>query len=152
MKLTIINQTQQRIPRQYLTRLLRRLSRRLCSEGILQAVPAPIVVVVFLGPRRAQALNREFRGKDYATDVLSFAGDGRETFGELVFCPAVVKRQAHQQQMSFRDELGYLFIHGFLHLLGFTHEHGGKAARRMYELQDALFEDLCLAGETAKKR
>jgi probable rRNA maturation factor len=90
----------------------------------------------------ARKLNREYRGKDYATDVLSFSGDGLSYLGELILCVEVVKRQAKNHALSFRDESAYLVLHGLLHLLGFEHEQGGTAAKKMYALQDNLFDDI----------
>lgn len=57
-----------------------------------------------------------------------------------MLCPQVVERQAKEHDLSFRDELCYLVLHGVLHLLGFEHEQGGARAKKMYELQDEIFK------------
>ena len=66
----------------------------------------------------------------------------RGFLGELVLCGEVVRSQAEDHQLSLQEELGYLLIHGLLHLLGYEHEKGGKKAKIMFELQDRLFEAL----------
>ena len=81
-------------------------------------------------------LNRGYRKKDYATDVLSFPAPAifrREggVLGELVLCTAVLKQQAREQGHSPARELDVLIVHGILHLLDFDHERGPKAAAEM---------------------
>lgn len=72
-------------------------------------------------------LNRDFRGKDKPTDVLSFPpaveAPGAETFlGELIVSFTTVKNDAAAEQKRFEDHLAHLILHGFLHLLGYDHE------------------------------
>jgi probable rRNA maturation factor len=68
---------------------------------------------------------------------LSFEGEG---LGDLVFCVPILKRQALEHGISFHDELVYLVIHGFLHLLGYDHETSLADEKHMMKLQDDLFE------------
>lgn len=75
--------------------------------------------LVFVGPARAQALNRAHRKKMYVPNVLSFSLD-RST-GEIFITPAVAEREARQRGMSVRGYIGFLFIHGLLHLKGVPH-------------------------------
>ncbi len=84
-------------------------------------------------------LNKTFRGKDYATDVLSFDATDPESLGELVLCPEVIQRQAKEHELSDFAEYAYMVLHGILHLLGYDHEKDDKAAREMYRLQDKIF-------------
>ncbi len=95
------------------------------------------LTIVFLDTAAAKKINREFRGKNYATDILSFDG------GELVLCPQVLKRQAKEHRHSFNAELGYMLIHGVLHLKGFDHEKSKSAAAKMFKIQDQVFDRLC---------
>jgi len=87
--------------------------------------------VVFVGPRAMRRLNRSYRNRDYATDVLSFAYDGdsvdgRMLLGEIVIAPAVAAAQARRFHTNTETEIRRLLVHGILHLLGYDHEtdHG----------------------------
>lgn len=74
-----------------------------------------------------RALNRHYRGKDYATNVLSFPADLPEgvklpLLGDLVICAPVVAREAAEQAKPPRAHYAHLTVHGVLHLLGWDHE------------------------------
>lgn len=93
------------------------------------------VSITFVNNERIQEINREYRDKDKPTDVISFAleemGEGEiEIFGEemprvlgdiIISVPRTVE-QAEEYGHSFMRELGFLTVHGFLHLLGYDHE------------------------------
>ncbi len=94
-------------------------------------------------------LNRKFRGKDKATDVLSFPAsvttvffgdsDGPELAGDLAISLETAARQAKRFGHSLRDEVRVLLLHGTLHLAGFDHEvDGGEMAAREGELRQEL--------------
>ena len=90
------------------------------------------VNIVLFGEKEARAINRKYRGKDYATNVLSFTyeplpGEKTGLLGDLAICPAVVTREAAEQSKSARDHYAHLTIHGTLHLLGFDHEADAQA-------------------------
>jgi probable rRNA maturation factor len=102
------------------------------------------VAVALVGDRRMRALNLTFRGKDYATDVLSFPAEhesrsrsartpsivGAAPLGDIVIATGVAARQAARLGHSVRDELRVLALHGLLHLLGYNHElDAGQMAR-----------------------
>ena len=96
------------------------------------------VSVAIVSDRRMRALNRQFRGKDKVTDVLSFPSDpatslraGERGFmGDIVIASGVAKRQAKAAGHSAQTEIRVLALHGLLHLLGYDHEHdGGTMAR-----------------------
>ena len=70
---------------------------------------------------RMRTLNRSYRRKDYATDVLSFEGEG-ETLGDLVIARGVAARQAREAGHTLQTELRVLALHGLLHLLGYDHD------------------------------
>ncbi len=78
--------------------------------------------------------NREFRGRDYATNVLSFPyepgpGEHPGLLGDIVICAPVVLREANEQGKPARDHFAHLAIHGVLHLLGYDHESDADAER-----------------------
>ena len=79
---------------------------------------------------RMKALNRQFRGKDKITDVLSFPSDARGFLGDIVIASGVAKKQAKAAGHGPNVEIRVLALHGLLHLLGFDHEaDDGKMAR-----------------------
>ena len=86
--------------------------------------------VAIVSDRRMRALNRQFRGKDKITDVLSFPSDERGFLGDIVIAAGVSKRQARDAGHSAQTELRVLALHGLLHLLGYDHDADhGKMAR-----------------------
>lgn len=81
------------------------------------------VTVRFVETEEGQALNRDYRGKDYATNVLSFPYDfPPELAGDLVICMPVVLKEAQEQGKSFEAHFAHLLVHGMLHLQGYDHE------------------------------
>jgi probable rRNA maturation factor len=100
------------------------------------------VDVLLAGDRRLRRLNREFRGKDKATDVLSFpaaAAFAGEHAGDLAVSLETAARQASEQGHSLRDEVRVLLLHGLLHLSGMDHEADrGEMAAREAELRKRL--------------
>ncbi|QRM20703.1 rRNA maturation RNase YbeY [Dechloromonas sp. TW-R-39-2] len=78
-----------------------------------------------------QELNKEYRGKDYATNVLSFPYDTEPlVMGDLVLCPSVVAREAAEQNKPLAAHYAHLTVHGMLHLQGWDHEED-EAAQAM---------------------
>lgn len=127
------------MPRQRLKIWVRLMEKAFRNRGVSLPKKSSLNIV-FMGEKDARALNLQYRKKDYATDVLSFESD--EPLGDLVLCPEVLTRQAKEHQLSFFAETGYMVIHGSLHLLGYDHELSKAEARRMFEIQDAVFEEL----------
>jgi len=75
-----------------------------------------------------QALNKDYRGKDYATNVLSFPYDSEPVVvGDLVICPSVVAREAAEQNKPQDAHYAHLTVHGMLHLQGWDHENDDDA-------------------------
>lgn len=83
-----------------------------------------------------RALNRQFRGKDAVTDVLSFPSDTRGFMGDVVIASGVAKKQARTAGHTVQTEVRVLALHGLLHLLGYDHESDdGKMARAELRLR-----------------
>ena len=79
-----------------------------------------------------QELNHEYRGKDYATNVLSFPYDTEPVvMGDLVICPSVVAREASEQNKPLAAHYAHLTVHGMLHLQGWDHETSEADAEEM---------------------
>lgn len=75
-----------------------------------------------------QELNREYRGKDYPTNVLSFPYETEpRVLGDLVICPAVVVREASEQNKVLEAHFAHLVVHGMLHLQGWDHLDDAEA-------------------------
>ncbi|NUN05739.1 MAG: rRNA maturation RNase YbeY [Bdellovibrio sp.] len=143
MQLVIVNESKHPVPRQFVQKWTADLVKELQKRKVLKAIHLKQeLTLVFLDKKPAQKLNKEFRGKDYATDVLSFDSMEPGSFGELILCPDVLKRQAKEHSLTYREELGYMLLHGILHLLGYDHETGEKDAKKMFALQDVVFEKL----------
>jgi len=86
-----------------------------------------------------QALNKEYRGKDYATNVLSFPYDIEPVVsGDLVICPALVAREAAEQNKPLAAHYAHLVVHGMLHLQGWDHENDDDAQAMEQEETEIL--------------
>lgn len=142
MKLTIVNQSGRAVPRKFLEEWVKRVGRLAGKKISRRQFASKELVIVFVNAKEQRRLNKSFRGKDYVTDVLSFEAMEPDALGELVICPEVITRQAKEHGLLVREELGYMVLHGFLHLLGFDHEKSEREAKRMFALQDELFEKL----------
>ena len=102
------------------------------------------VTVRYVGEAEARRLNREFRGRDYATNVLSFPYSSRPLEGDVVIAAAVVAREARRQGKSVRAHHAHLLVHGLLHLVGLDHERA-RDAKRMEARERAILRRLGLA-------
>jgi probable rRNA maturation factor len=125
-------QRRQRIDAARLRRVLRKAGRVLRASGE--------VSVVLAGDGLLRRLNREYRGKDRPTDVLSFPGaGGEEGLGDVVISVPTAARNARRLGHSVPRELDILALHGFLHVLGHDHETDDGAMDR---LEQRLRRDL----------
>ena len=107
------------------------------------------VNLLLVGTAAGRRFNREFRHKDYATNVLSFPyeplpGERSALLGDLVICVPVVAREAAEQGKPARAHFAHLTIHGVLHLLGYDHEKPADA-RRMEALEVGILAGLGIA-------
>jgi len=109
-----------------------RRAARLVLEGAAPAASGSVTIVL-TGDAQIRELNRRFRGKDAATDVLSFRlGDGanaNEPFGDIVISLDAAARQAHAYRANLEAEVLRLLVHGTLHLCGYDHREPREAAR-----------------------
>ena len=96
------------------------------------------ISVAFVGPRTIKKLNRNFRGKNRITDVLSFSEKEKKNdwltvpseknfLGEMIICLKEVKKNSRKDGINFEDELKKVIIHGLLHILGYDHQKEGEA-------------------------
>jgi probable rRNA maturation factor len=100
------------------------------------------VTLRIVGAREARGLNRRFRGRDYATNVLTFAyPEQRPLAGDIAICAPVAAREARARGIGRDAHYAHLVIHGMLHLQGFDHEIE-RDARRMEQLERRLLAKL----------
>lgn len=143
MKPLIINDSGEDVPESFLTEWIPRVAKTLEARGVLPgSALQKELSLVFLREIDAKNLNWNYRQKDYATDILTFQTEDPESFGELVMCPLVLKKQARANKHGDEHEMGYMILHGILHLLGFDHEKDEKSAHEMFRLQDSVFQEL----------
>lgn len=118
---------------------------------VLAALQAKVdqveLAIRFVDAEEGRGLNRDYRGKDYATNVLTFTYDdgpeipGLPLMGDLVFCHPVVVREAEEQRLSLEAHYAHLVVHGVLHLQGFDHEDDADA-EVMESLETCLLDGL----------
>jgi probable rRNA maturation factor len=113
------------------------------------------VNILIVGSAAARRYNREYRARDYATNVLSFPyepmpGEHSGLLGDLVICAPVVAREARAQHKQARDHYAHLTIHGVLHLLGYDHE-SDRDAHRMEALERRVLAALDIADPYAER-
>jgi probable rRNA maturation factor len=90
------------------------------------ACPVGTITLRIVGAREGRALNRSYRRRDHATNVLSFRYQ-RE--GDVVLCHPVITREARVQGKSVRAHYAHLVVHGVLHLRGYEHDDKSSARR-----------------------
>lgn len=133
---------------------LRDLVEPAIAAAIAQTAPplsgAAELSLVFTDDGHVRDLNRRYRGKDTATNVLSFPtprpGAGRfgPLLGDLVFAHETIAREAAAEGLAFGHHLTHLVVHGFLHLLGYDHD-GEDEAAVMEGLETAILARLGIA-------
>lgn len=115
--------------------------RRMVKDLTLRLKLTPqSLSLVFIGERRMRSLNRRYRGVDRSTDVLSFDGSGLPGhLGDIVISLPNAARNARQEKHSVQKEIGWLVLHGMLHLAGYDHETDQGQMRRLeYQLRSVV--------------
>jgi probable rRNA maturation factor len=114
----------------------RRVDRARLRRVLLGAAAAMhvggVVSLVIAGDRMLHRLNRDYRGKDKPTDVLSFPGEPeRDELGDIVISVETAARNARGLGRTLAQELDVLALHGFLHVLGYDHETDDGTMHRL---------------------
>ncbi|PNY91812.1 rRNA maturation RNase YbeY [Mammaliicoccus sciuri] len=112
--------------------------------------------ISFVDEEEIQAINRDYRDKDKVTDVISFSLEEDEpeiegldmprVLGDIIICLEVAKEQAESYNHSLSRELGFLALHGFLHLLGYDHMTE-EDEKEMFSRQDEILNGFGLTRE-----
>lgn len=93
--------------------------------------------VIFLTSADIRKMNHDYRQIDKVTDVISFPDQEDNYIGDIFICLEKAKEQAIDYAHSFEREVGFLAVHGYLHLLGYDH-HNVEDEKRMTEKQEAI--------------
>lgn len=113
-------------------RVNRKAARRIQEELIRTVTGGQGFTVLLTDDRELRRLNRQFLGKDYATDVLSFPSrEGGAWLGEMAISIERAGEQAERLGHSLEEEIGILMLHGVLHLMGLDHEKDAGEMRRV---------------------
>jgi probable rRNA maturation factor len=116
------------------------LPRHSVARWIRHALQSDAEITVrIVGQEEGQALNRDYRGKDYATNVLTFDYTQEPVVtADLVLCAPVVEREAREQGKTLQAHYAHLLIHATLHAQGYDHETGEQDAQEMEALEIRL--------------
>lgn len=128
-------------------RAVRRVARAALAAVDRDAVR---IGIGFATAAELRALNGQYRGKDYAANVLSFPGSGLPLtprgrladLGDVWISPAVVRAEAREHDVDARVRMAHLIAHGVLHLCGLDHERSPAEARHMAALEERLLDGL----------
>jgi probable rRNA maturation factor len=122
---------------------IRKLIAAACpSVRFPKGQPEGVMAIVLADDKRLKGLNRQFRGKNKPTNVLSFPDD-EEPFGGIALAFETIQREAKEQGKPFVNHVKHMILHGFLHLLGFDHQ-SDREARLMERLETAILAELAI--------
>jgi probable rRNA maturation factor len=124
------------------------ITRPLLRKWVQAALLAPAEINLrFVDASEGQVLNRDYRGKDYATNVLTFAytedEDAEVTQADIILCTDVLEKEAAEQQKTVLEHTAHLVVHGVLHAQGYDHEDD-EEAEEMESLEIEILETLGL--------
>ncbi len=132
----IYNQTSYRLPRQLIQKVLQ-------LSSLYLNLPEAELSIVFVTPPQIRRLNYQYRGKNQATDVLSFCYEFNHNRleGEIIICYQLAAKQAVQYGHTVKEEITKLLVHSLLHLIGYDHQTVAQA-QRMKTLEDKIIHYL----------
>lgn len=133
-------------------RLQTAITRPMVRRWVKAALLAPAELTIrFVDAEEGRVLNRDYRAKDYATSVLTFAynegediADDAPTRADLILCTDVLEKEAAEQRKSVADHAAHLIVHGVLHAQGYDHEDDAEATE-MESLETAMLAKLGIA-------
>jgi probable rRNA maturation factor len=120
------------------------LPRHSVARWIRHALQSDAEITVrIVGAEEGQTLNRDYRGKDYATNVLTFDYTQEPVVtADLVLCAPVVEREAQENGKNLQAHYAHLLVHGALHAQGYDHETGEEDAQAMEALEIKILAGL----------
>lgn len=129
-------------------RLKKQLPVAWIKKTVRAALFAPAELTIrFVAAEEGRALNRDFRGKDYATNVLTFAYSEHTegpTVADIVLCTDILQQEASAQHKTLVNHAAHLIIHGVLHAQGYDHEDD-EEAEEMEALETEILATLAIA-------
>jgi probable rRNA maturation factor len=130
------------------------LPRHKVARWIRHALEAPGEITVrIVDAEEGQALNREYRQKDYATNVLTFDYSHEPVvMADLVICAPVVEAEAKAQRIPVADHYAHLLVHGALHAQGYDHEDDEAEAEAMEARESEIMLGLGLKDPYRRRR
>jgi len=136
-------------------RLKDSVPRTQIRRWITAALLAPAELTIrFVDAAEGQTLNRDYRGKDYATNVLTFAytedEDSEVTQADIILCTDVLEKEAEEQHKPVLDHTAHLIVHGVLHAQGYDHEEEAEA-EEMEGLETEILAQLGFANPYAER-
>ena len=131
------------------SRLEQDITEAMLQRWVEAALLGPAELSIrFVDAEEGLALNRQYRGKDYATNVLTFAYNEGEELGEddptqadIILCTDVLVREAEEQKKTVEEHAAHLVVHGVLHAQGYDHEHD-EEAEEMEQFERDIMEVL----------
>jgi probable rRNA maturation factor len=131
------------------TRLEESMPPEMIERWVRCALLGPAELAIrFVNAEEGQQLNRDYRNKDYATNVLTFAynegaelADDEPTQADIILCTDVLMKEAEEQGKTVEEHAAHLVVHGVLHAQGFDHEHD-EEAEEMEQLERDILEAL----------
>jgi probable rRNA maturation factor len=130
-------------------RLESTLTPELVERWVRATLLGPAELTIrFVDSAEGQTLNRDYRGKDYATNVLTFAynegeelGEDEPTQADIILCTDVLQSEAAEQKKTVEEHAAHLVVHGVLHAQGYDHEHD-EEAEEMEQFERDIMEVL----------
>ncbi|MDQ2989822.1 MAG: rRNA maturation RNase YbeY [Pseudomonadota bacterium] len=127
-------------------RLESSITRQKIRRWVQAALLGPAELTIrFVDAAEGQALNRDYREKDYATNVLTFAynegeelADDEPTLADIILCTDVLEREAAEQKKTVEEHTAHLVVHGVLHAQGYDHENDEEATEMEQFERDIL--------------
>ena len=140
MKVEFHNQTEENVTK--VKTLIRKIFKTIENDKNMQ--------IIFVSKEEIQSINKTYRQKDKVTDVISFPNDEMEdSVGDIFICLDRAREQAIDYMHSFEREVGFLSVHGYLHLIGYDH-HTPEEEKEMFTLQEEILNKVNLKREVTK--
>ncbi len=141
MKIEIIKKVKHPIPKSFIYLWMKSIQKELLLKGESKTLLNKDLTLVFVSESEIKRLNARYRKKNKSTDILSFGPIGSNSLGELILSIDSLKKRFNAYSLHYA--IGYMTLHGLLHLLGYDHEKNSYESQKMFKIQDDVFFKLC---------